>query len=570
MRRNHYALLLALITAFLLPLTASAAAIRYSRGDTIQDFTFTTYDGQEHSFQEVLKGKDAILLNIWASWCSPCRREFPFMQEAYEEYQDRVEVVALSCEATDTPEKLQSFADENGLTFMVGQAPQSLLEAVGVSSIPVSLMIDRYGTICFMEAGAQPDTDSFRRLFDAFVGEEYQESLILDAIPSARPNITPDDPSELSAALESKASNPTGRYTWPMITAEKDGRQVVMSTNAGKASSRAEIIAEVEAKAGDAILVTFKTSTEGLYDLLTISLNGNTVKHFGGEHDWTTYAIPVENAGTQTVKLSYIKDRISDAGDDAVWVDSIVVTADAQTALADTPTYPVADVTEIIPAGELAKEVIIADPIGLLAANFGPARCYIVNEDTTSVDVRLSKDVDPECALVYFSYDQAQLPITQLLTANGYAASTSIDSVQTTGAYCTFAAIYPDVRTGDSVTALLFRDEENLEGFVTRNALGSWSYAESTSTVPSGPVAYTVKCIDQDGAPVAGAMIQVCNEDICQVYMTGADGAATFEADAYPWEIHVLQAPEAYAVDPSQVLIAPVEGGEIVIELPKK
>ncbi|MBQ7139308.1 MAG: TlpA family protein disulfide reductase [Clostridia bacterium] len=570
MKQNRLFVLITLLAALLLPLTGQAASIQYKKGDTIQDFSFTTYTGQQYSIYEVLKEKDAILLNIWASWCGPCRREFPFMQEAYEEYRDQVEIIALSCESTDTPDKLESFAQENGLTFLIGQAPEALLEAVGVSSIPVSLMIDRYGTICFMEAGAQPDTDSFRRLFDAFVGKDYQESLLLASIPSEKPDVAASSPEELYAALGCAASNPTGRYTWPMITTEKDGRQVVVSTNAGKSSSRAEIIATVEAKAGNAIVITFKTSTEELFDLLAISLNGKTVKHFGGDQDWMSYAIPVETEGTQTVKLAYIKDHISDAGEDTVWVDNIDVAEDAQSALAGNPVYPVADATLIIPTGSQAKEVVISDPMGLLAANFGQVRCYVVNEDVANVDIRLSGEVDPECALVYFSYDKAQYPVKQLMTAGGYAASTKIDAVQTTGGYCTFAAVYPDVRNGRSVTTLLFRDEDNLDSFVTRNALGDWTYAESAANTPTGPVVYAIKCIDQDGVAIAGAMIQVCSEEICQVYMTGADGTATFEADAYPWEIHVLQAPDGYTADPSQVVIAPVEGGEVTIELMKK
>lgn len=573
MKQNRLFVLIILL-ATLLPLTGQSASIQYTRGDAIQDFSFTTYDGQQYSVYEVLEEKDAILLNIWASWCGPCRREFPFMQEAYEEYRNQVEIIALSCESTDTPDKLESFAKENDLTFLIGQAPETLLEAVGVSSIPVSLIIDRYGTICFMEAGAQPDADSFCRLFDAFVGEDYQESLILDAIPAEKPDIAASSPEELFAVLGCAASNSSNKYSWPMVTTEKDGRQVVMSTNAGKASSRAEIVAEVEAEAGDAILITFKTSTEPLYDLLTIVLNGKTVKRFGGEHDWITYAIPVEAAGAQTVKVSYVKDRISDAGNDTVWVDSIVVVKDAQTAIADNPLFPVSASTEIVPVVEQAKEVLIEDPLGLLTVNFGDIRCFVVNADTAEVNIHLAEDVDPECALVYFSYDQAQIPVTQLLTADGYAASTKLDSIQTTGAYCTFAAVYPDVQTGNAVTTLLFRDEENLDSFVTRKSLGSWRYKEgdegAVSAVTTGPVTYTLLCTDQDGAPVAGAMLQVCNDEVCQVFMTDDKGMAAFEAEAYPWEIHVLKAPGAYKSDPSQVTIAPAEGGEVIIQLEKK
>ena len=561
-----------MLMAMLLPLYSFAANDRYTRGDTIQDFTFSTYDGKQHSLYDLLGDKDAILLNIWASWCSPCKREFPFMQEAYEEYRDQVEIVALSCETTDTPASLASFAAENGLTFMIGQAPEELLTALGVSSIPVSLMIDRYGTICFMEAGAQPNTDSFRRLFEAFIGEEYSESLLLDAIPSELPNITPSSPSELAAALDCPASNPANRYVWPMVAAEKDGRRVLTAANNGKASSRAEVLAEVDAQAGDAIAITFKTSTEPLYDLLSISLNGTTVKHFGGDHDWTTYAIPIETDGRQLVKLSYVKDRMYDAGEDTVWVDSIIVVKNSQAALANNPVYPVSETTALRVANQDAREITISDPYGALEYNFGKVRCYIVNADIADVRIDLSKDVDPECALIYFSYEQAQYPVTQIMTADGYSVSTKLDTAQATGSYCTFAAIYPDVRSEQAITTLLFRDEENLNSFVARNSLGEWSYMEQEMPDAdlTGLSAYTLLCVDQMGNPVENVLLQVCNDEVCQVFITDGEGKAVFEADAYPWEIHVLQAPEQYTVDSSKVILAPVEGGELIISLPEK
>lgn len=571
MMRKCFILFLALIMIILLQLTASAAVSQYTLGDTIREFSFSTYDGQEHSFQEVLKEKDAILLNIWASWCGPCKREFPFMQEAYEEYKDSVEIIALSCEPTDTPDKLRNFAKENGLSFLIGQAPQQLLESINVTSIPVTLVIDRYGTICFMEAGAQPDTESFRRLFDAFVGDGYQESLLLDAVPSGKPDIAPSAPTELAAALGNAASNPSNGYIWPMVTAEADGRQVVVSTNTGKVSSRAEILAEVQAQVGDAILITFKTSTEPLYDLMSISVNGKTIKHFGGEHDWMTYAIPVDAAGKQTVKISYTKDQITDAGADRVWIDSIVVANDAKSAIADNPSYPVSEFTAVIPTADQARAVSISDPNGLLAANFGDVRCYVVNADTVELNVCLAEDVDPECTLVYSSYDRSQIPVLQLLTTRDYASSTKVDSLQTTGAYCTFAAVYPDVRKNHAVTTLLFRDEENLESFVVRNGLGNWHYAEDadpeTPVMTAGSHTYTVRCIDQYGMPVAGVLLQVCSDEVCQVFMTDEDGEVAFEAEAYPWEIHVLQVPENYRADLLQSVFLPVEGGSAVIEL---
>ena len=72
------------------------------------------------------------------------------------------------------------------------------------------------------------------------------------------------------------------------------------------------------------------------------------------------------------------------------------------------------------------------------------------------------------------------------------------------------------------------------------------------------------------GNPVENVLLQVCNDEVCQVFITDGEGKAVFEADAYPWEIHVLQAPEQYAVDPSQVVLAPAAGGVTTITLPMK
>ena len=48
-----------------------------------------------------------VVINFFASWCNPCRAEFPAIEEAYREYSDTVEVFALSTEPTDTNANLK-------------------------------------------------------------------------------------------------------------------------------------------------------------------------------------------------------------------------------------------------------------------------------------------------------------------------------------------------------------------------------------------------------------------------------------------------------------------------------
>ena len=151
--------LIALLLAMLLCLgsVAVAESTFYQLGDKMDDFTVTTYDGRTVTLSEVLKEKEAVLINFWATWCGPCRQEFPFMEEAYQQYADKVEIIALSVETTDTNDVLANFVAEMGMTFNVAQDTIGLSTRFDFQGIPTSIIVDRFGNICFQESGTVPD-----------------------------------------------------------------------------------------------------------------------------------------------------------------------------------------------------------------------------------------------------------------------------------------------------------------------------------------------------------------------------------------------------------------------------
>ena len=556
---------------------ASSMTGSYQLGDQIDDFTITTYDGQTITLSEVLAEKDMVLINLWATWCGPCRNEFPYMEEAYKQYQDQVEIIALSCEATDTDDVLASFVAEMGMTFKVGRDTADLASRFNVSSIPTTIVVDRYGTICFWEAGAMTDVVSFTSLFDAFVGDDYTESLILDGLPPTKPEIAASSEAELSEALGAAATNSGNAYTWPMVVTQKDGRTVVASTNGSHDSTAAEVTATVSAKAGDAIVITFKTSVEPVFDLLNIAVNGEVVKVFSGEHDWMTYAVPVEADGSYEVTLRYEKDVISAAGEDAVWIDSVAVAIgeDAAAAIEANPAYPIADETALIVTNPDAKEIIMTDESGMLYSSFGDARYYIINDDMVTFNVTLTTDVDPEAAVVYRYYDLTTAGLMENMTESGYSITTGVDTMDTTGYPYTYAVLYFDATASDYVMTVYFRDEENLNTFVSDYQLGTWKYADTAAedAAPTIEAAlndtatYVLKCVDQDGNPVPGVMLQICDDSTCMVYTSDENGLYTFTGAAYAWEIHILRAPTGYTADTAEAVVAPAAGGEITLTL---
>ena len=156
------------------------AYVGYRIGDKIEDFSFTGYDGTEYTLYGLLQEKQAVLLNFWATWCGPCRSEFPMMDAAYQTFKDQVEIVALSVEEQDTDEVLAAFAEANGMSFIVGRDEAELYYTGFFSGyVPTSAIVDRTGTICYAWYGSVTSAEAFEQLFEIFVGDDYDGPILL-------------------------------------------------------------------------------------------------------------------------------------------------------------------------------------------------------------------------------------------------------------------------------------------------------------------------------------------------------------------------------------------------------
>ncbi|MGB7094698.1 MAG: TlpA disulfide reductase family protein [Anaerolineales bacterium] len=120
-------------------------------GDLAPDFTGTTVDGQAITLSE-LSGK-LVVVNVFASWCGPCRAETPHLVEVYNQIdRDRVEFIGLNLQ--ETPKAVESFKDEFSIDY-----PLVLDEGGGITDIyrpiglPTTWFIDQDGIIRFSFSG---------------------------------------------------------------------------------------------------------------------------------------------------------------------------------------------------------------------------------------------------------------------------------------------------------------------------------------------------------------------------------------------------------------------------------
>ena len=99
-----------------------------------------------------------------------------------------------------------------------------------------------------------------------------------------------------------------------------------------------------------------------------------------------------------------------------------------------------------------------------------------------------------------------------------------------------------------------------------------WEYWDDSmdAETTSGDVTYIVTYLDQNGDPVPGVMCHVCDESMCQVFVSDANGVCKFTLPAKSYEIHTLKVPEGYEGDTTTITNAPAQGGELTFTMTKK
>jgi len=141
-------------------------------GDKAANFKLEALDGSTVSLDQ-LRGK-VVFLNIWATWCGPCREEMPSMETLYDELRTNRDFVMLAV-SQDTKGRIvvAPYVEKNGYHFKVLLDPENKVgEAYEVSGVPETFIIDRGGRIVAHHMGAfdwsRPDVkDALRQLLES-------------------------------------------------------------------------------------------------------------------------------------------------------------------------------------------------------------------------------------------------------------------------------------------------------------------------------------------------------------------------------------------------------------------
>lgn len=98
---------------------------------------------------------DVVLVNIWATWCKPCRQEMPALDTLHHRYEARgLRVVGVSIDVDDDREKVRTFAASLGATYTLWYDPDDRVSTTFLAlGVPASYLIDRDGTLRWRHVG---------------------------------------------------------------------------------------------------------------------------------------------------------------------------------------------------------------------------------------------------------------------------------------------------------------------------------------------------------------------------------------------------------------------------------
>lgn len=116
-------------------------------GDKMPEFDAVTIDGTKTGLAALCKDKKYVILDFWASWCGPCRREIPNLKEIYSDFADKgFDIISVSIDKEEKP--WINAVENEGLKWVnIRDIDHSIADKYKVSAVPTMYIVDSEGRL---------------------------------------------------------------------------------------------------------------------------------------------------------------------------------------------------------------------------------------------------------------------------------------------------------------------------------------------------------------------------------------------------------------------------------------
>jgi peroxiredoxin len=120
-------------------------------GEKAPDFELVDLEGEKHRLSEY-EGQ-GVFLNFWGTFCKPCEKEFPYIDNQYKTFKDQG-VQVLAVDVGETEFAVKKFVERHNLTFPVVIDKETDVQAAyGINPLPITFLIDKEGTVVKSHTG---------------------------------------------------------------------------------------------------------------------------------------------------------------------------------------------------------------------------------------------------------------------------------------------------------------------------------------------------------------------------------------------------------------------------------
>jgi thiol-disulfide isomerase/thioredoxin len=113
--------------------------------------------------------KGPVLVNVWGSWCGPCKEEMPIFVDFYSKYKEKVALIGISVEEADV-QNARDFVELYGMSWPNLNDPDGSTRGTLGMGVPITLFIDAQGKVAFRKIGVVTTIEELERDTQKYLG----------------------------------------------------------------------------------------------------------------------------------------------------------------------------------------------------------------------------------------------------------------------------------------------------------------------------------------------------------------------------------------------------------------